>query len=177
MSIDRLPLAIANITANFAVIFAMIFGALCLTPFAASATTANRGQPAQNTATATRNHPPDQKAFEVQSNDITRKGSLVLVSRAFADAVKKDNTAVLSTIAVKSQVDQKGQLRGFQLFQIDRGSPVTRMGFKAKDVVVGVNGIPVRELEANRQSLEKEHDFNVAILRNGKEKKIRILIR
>jgi len=163
MVIHRLPLA--------------IFAALCLTPFAASATTANRDQPAQNIATDTRSQPADQKAFQVRSNDITRKGSLVFVSRAFADAVKKDNTIVLSTVAVKSQVDQKGQLRGFQLFQIDRGSPVTRMGFKAKDVVVGVNGIPARALEANRQSLEKEHDFGVAILRDGKEKKIRILIR
>jgi S1-C subfamily serine protease len=109
--------------------------------------------------------------------DVTRKGNLIIVSKRFADAVKKDNTIVLSTVAVKSRLNQSGQLQGYQLFQIDRSSPVEQMGFRAKDVMTGVNGIPARELEANRQSLEKTQRFDVTFLRNSKEKKIRIEIR
>jgi S1-C subfamily serine protease len=109
--------------------------------------------------------------------EITREGTLVVVSKYFAEAVKKDNSVVLSTVAVKSRVDRNGRLQGFQLFQIDKGSPVEKMGFKTKDILTGVNGIPARDIEANRKSLENEQRFEVTILRNGGEKKVRIVIR
>ena len=133
---------------------------LCLPPLAAAASAAKRGSSGQS-----------------ESRDITRKGNTVFVSRGFAEAVKKDNAIIMSTVAVKSRVDKEGRLNGFQLFQIDRGSPVISMGFKAKDILTNVNGIPAGELEANRQALEREDAFVVTVLRSGKEQKIRILIR
>ncbi len=108
---------------------------------------------------------------------IVRKGNTVIVPRQFVDEVKKKNDIVLSTVAIKSRVGKDGQLQGYQLFQIDRGSAVEKMGFRAKDVIVKVNGIPARDLEANRQSLESSDHFDVTFLRDGKERRMRIEVR
>jgi S1-C subfamily serine protease len=145
----------------------VLLTALCLPAFPAFASKAK----------ATGHPPEDQKASQGPRKEITREGNLVIVTKSFAEEVKKDNTIVLSTVAIKSRLNQDGQLQGFQLFQVDQGSAVERMGFKAKDVLTSVNGIPARELEANRHTLENAQGFDVRILRNGKERKIRITIR
>ena len=51
------------------------------------------------------------------------------------------------------------------------------MGFKAKDILTNLNGIPAKDLEANRRNLEMADRFDVTILRNGKEKRLQVEIR
>lgn len=117
------------------------------------------------------------KAAQTQPRVVTRKGDLIIVSKEFVDAVRKDNSIILSTVAVKAMVDDEGRILGFQLFQLDRGSIPEQMGFKAKDILASVNGIPARELEAMQGSLENKQRFELTILRNGKEKRVQVVVR
>jgi type II secretory pathway component PulC len=109
--------------------------------------------------------------------NIIRKGNRIVVPRAFADEVRKNNQIIMTTVAIKSVLAKDGQLAGFQLFQVDRGSVVEKMGFKEKDVLLAVNGIPARNLEKNRNALESADQFDLIILRHGKEKGLQVDIR
>jgi len=129
------------------------------------------------TESATASDRPDSAASRGQMKDIGRRGDLVIVSKQFVDEVKKDNGIVLSKVAIKVRVDADGKLTGYQLVQIDRGSAVEKMGFKPLDVLTGVNGVPARELEVHRPSLETADRFDVTILRGGKKKTMRIEVR
>jgi membrane-associated protease RseP (regulator of RpoE activity) len=116
-------------------------------------------------------------ALEKQQKDIIRLGNNVTISRQFADEVKKSNDIVLSTVAVKARVDKAGALTGYQLVQIDKGSPVERMGLKAGDVITKINGIPAKEFEAKRPILEAASKFDVTIVRKSKQLKMKFDIR
>ncbi len=120
---------------------------------------------------------PAAAAQDPYAKEVTKRGNTVLVSRVFAAAVKKDNTVLLSKVAVKARVDNAGQLTGYQLVQIDRGSSVSKMGFKPGDVVTAVNGIPAREFEPNRRSLESATKFDVNFMRKGTARKLNVEIR
>jgi hypothetical protein len=120
--------------------------------------------------------PANRKASPGWAREIVRRGDKVILSRAFVDEVKKNNDIVLSKVAIKARLDKDGQILGYQLFQIDRGSAVERMGFKPKDILTSVNSIPARDFEAQRRSLEIADGFDVTILRNGVTKKVRVEI-
>jgi hypothetical protein len=158
----------------------LLVAVLCLMACtaASSATDAGDSSPTKGTATLSTTSPPLEGGTSAgKSKDISRKGNLIVVSKRLAEEVKKNNDVILSTVAIKSRVDKNGQLQGFQLFQVDRGSVVEKMGFRAKDVLTSVNGIEARGLEKNRETLEKADRFDATILRNGKERRVRILIR
>jgi hypothetical protein len=109
--------------------------------------------------------------------DIVLKGDRVVISRRFAEEVKKKNEIVLSTVAVKAKMDAQGKLEGFQLFEIDRGSPVEKAGFRPLDIITAVNAIPARNLVEKRGSLESADRFLVTVLRRGREERLRIEVR
>jgi type II secretory pathway component PulC len=164
-------------------LFAAIIGICCGLTCPAAAVTAvaakvgGSNQRTETPKAATANGPVLTTTAPDQRQEILRKGNLIIVSRPFVDQVMKNNEIVLSTVAIKSRLDKNGLLEGFQLFQIDRGSVVEKMGFKAKDILTNLNGIPAKDLEANRRSLETADHFDVTILRNGKEKKLQVEIR
>ena len=116
-------------------------------------------------------------AAEKQQKEIIKKGNNVTISRQFADEIKKNSDIVLSTVAVKVRVDKAGALTGYQVVQIDKGSPVEQMGLKAGDVVAMVNGIPAKEFEAKRPILEAASKFDVTIVRKSKQLKMKFEIR
>lgn len=108
---------------------------------------------------------------------VTRQGSVVIISREFADAVRKKNSIVLSKVAIKGRLDKDGRLWGYEAVQIDKGSVVEQMGFKPHDLLTSINAIPVRDLEAKRDSLESADRFDLTIIRKGKTRKLRFEIR
>jgi len=91
--------------------------------------------------------------------------------------VRKKNSIVLSKVAIKGRLDKDGRLWGYEAVQIDRGSVVEQMGFKPHDLLTSINAIPVRDLEANRGSLESTDRFDLTIIRKGKTRKLRFEIR
>ncbi len=120
---------------------------------------------------------PAAAAQDPYAREVTKRGNTVLVSREFAAAVKKDNSVLLAKVAVKARADKAGQLTGYQLVTIDRGSAIGKMGFKPGDVVTAVNGIPARAFEANRPSLQSATKFDVDFLRKDKPRKLNVEIR
>jgi type II secretory pathway component PulC len=117
-----------------------------------------------------------QKSVDPYAKEVTKKGKSVVVTKDFADLVRKNNAVVLSKVAVKQKVDESGKVTAYQLVQIDRGSSVDRMGFKAGDLVTAVNGVPARDLVGNQKTLEQEKRFDVELIRKGKPMKITVEI-
>jgi S1-C subfamily serine protease len=116
-------------------------------------------------------------APERRVTGVARKGRLVVISKEFAQEVREDNAILLSKVAIKARLDKNGSLRGYEAVQIDAGSVVERMGFRPHDVVIGVNAISVRDLEASRESLESADRFDIIVIRKGKTIKLRFEIR
>jgi len=108
---------------------------------------------------------------------VVKKGGLVVISKEFAREVREKNTILLSKVAIKARLDEKGSLRGYEAVQIDKGSVVERMGFRPHDLLIGVNAIPARDLEASQESLESADRFDVAVKRKGKTIHLRFEIR
>jgi membrane-associated protease RseP (regulator of RpoE activity) len=117
---------------------------------------------------------PDPSYYTRQ---IARRGKTVIVAPGLADEVKKDNQIVLSSVAVKTRVDKNGNLAGYELFEIDKGSIPEKIGFRSGDRIIAVNGIPARNLEKNQAALQSAGRFEVTILRKGKARKIFVEIR
>jgi hypothetical protein len=108
---------------------------------------------------------------------IQKKGDVFLVSKKFADEVKQNNDIILTQMALKSRFDKEGRLSGIQLVQIDRGGAVEKAGFMTRDTIVAINGIVPHEWDSRRASFEQSTKFDVTILRQGKQKILKIEIR
>jgi predicted metalloprotease with PDZ domain len=121
--------------------------------------------------------PSGRTAPEQWVTGVERKGGLVIISKEFARRVREKNTILLSKVAIKARLDENGSLRGYEAVQIDKGSVVERMGFRPHDLVIGVNAIPARDLEASQESLESADRFDVAVKRKGKTIHLRFEIR
>lgn len=109
--------------------------------------------------------------------DVKRSGNRVVVTKKLADAAKKDDKIVLSKVAVRSRLDAEGELRSYELVQVDKGSVVEKMGLRPGDQLVAVNGIPVRNLEEKRKGLEGSNRFSITIMRKGKPVKLNVEIK
>lgn len=118
-----------------------------------------------------------RKAADPYARELTRKGDTVIISKQFVDLVKKNNAIILSKITVRQRLDESGTIAGYELVEVERGSVVEKMGFKPGDRVLSVNGIPVRDLEANLESLETAGRHVVTILRKGRARNLVFEIR
>ncbi len=159
------------------IVFSIAAGLLTLSVPKTAAKTDGQDHSARTTERVAAGNRPGEKVSGRQSQDIIRQGNLIIVSKQLADRVRKNNDIILSTVAIKTRVDKDGRLDGFQLFQVDPGSIVEKMGFRPKDVLTSVNGIPARDLDANRHSLESADRFDITISRGGKGKKLVLEIR
>ncbi len=112
-----------------------------------------------------------------RSKEITRLGRVVIVSQALANDIKSDNRIVLSKVAVKTRVGKDGRIEGYELVEVDRGSIPEKLGFRPKDLISEVNGMPARDCIANRAVLESAGRFHVTILRKGRARKLVVEIR
>jgi len=121
--------------------------------------------------------PPSRTAPERHAAGVVRKGNLVVISKEFANEVRENNTILLSKVAIKARLNKNGGLRGYEAVQIDKESVVEGMGFKPHDLVISVNAIPARDIEASRESLESADRFEVTLLRKGKTIRLRFEIR
>ncbi len=121
--------------------------------------------------------PSEKKGADAYARDVTKHGKQVIIAKELGDAVRQDNRIVLSNVAVKSRLDKEGELRAYELVQVDKGSIVAKMGFKPGDLLTGINGIRAHDLYDRRQSLEKSNRFTVTIIRKGKPEKVIVEIK
>lgn len=111
---------------------------------------------------------------KVDARGVVRIHDRVTVSKAFVDAVKKNNALMFSQIAVRGRAGKDGRLETWELVEVDGKSPVAKMGFRRGDRIASVNGIPARELEGRRTELETLSQWDLLIHRRGKLRRMRI---
>jgi S1-C subfamily serine protease len=134
-------------------------------------------QPKKETAKKAAPSDKSRRAADPYAKDVVRKGNTIVVSKNFADRVKEDKSIILSKVAIKQRLDESGKVAAYELVEVDRGSVVEKAGLKARDRVTAVNGVPAVDLLKNQESLEKEHRFEVTVMRKGKPMKLVFEIR
>jgi serine protease Do len=78
-------------------------------------------------------------------------------------------------VSVRDQMDDTGALAGARVVNITSGSPAQRAGLRPGDVIVGVDGSPVRavrELRALTSSKEPGTRVLISFVREGSERRV-----
>jgi type II secretory pathway component PulC len=107
------------------------------------------------------------------SKDIRKEGNAVIMSKALADKIRADNSVVLSAVAVKASVDDKGQSNGFKIVAVDRESIAEKMGLVANDILQEVNGRKLKtsdDLKNAQDAFKNASRFEVKVLRKNQAK-------
>lgn len=98
-------------------------------------------------------------------------GDNYAVERQIVDFFTSDVGAVQQVVGVRWYRDDRGRIEGFQVGNIRCGSPLDQLGIRNGDVVLRINGRPVRSLVAALGVLGKLHRndrVHVEIDRRGK---------
>jgi type II secretory pathway component PulC len=104
------------------------------------------------------------------SKDVRREGNTVVITKDLADKIRKDNSIVLSAVAVKASLDSSGKSNGFKVVAVDRGSLAEKMGIRANDIVQEVNGQSIRtseEMKKAQNVVKDANKFEVKVLRGS----------
>lgn len=121
--------------------------------------------------------PPSEKKVapaQIPADAIKREGKRVIISKDLAERAKVDRAFVnslASTVAVKVNVDSRGNANGFQVVSVDKGSVAEKLGIQPGDVIQEVNGFRLTTQDEVNQAFEALKDartFEVKILRRGK---------
>jgi type II secretory pathway component PulC len=107
------------------------------------------------------------------SKDIRKEGNAVIMSKALADKIRADNSVVLSAVAVKASVDDKGQSNGFKIVAVDRESIAEKMGLVANDILQEANGRKLKtsdDLKNAQNAFKNTSKFEVKVLRKNQAK-------
>ncbi len=150
---------------------------LGLSLLAAGSSLADSGADAGSPAKQDSAHRQNSRAPEQWVKEIARRGNMIVVPESLANEVRKDATFVLSTVAIKGRLGKDGHIAAYELVQIDSGSIPEKMGFKPKDLISEVNGVPARDFIEKEKTLQSANRFNVTLLRNGKVRKLVVAIR
>lgn len=106
-----------------------------------------------------------------QAPQIKREGKTLVIPRTLAERIKKDNSSIMSSIAVKIATDAKGQAAGYKVVAIDQNSIVGKMGLKPDDTLQAVNGHSLKsgnDLKKLYDDLKNASKFELKVLRQGK---------
>jgi hypothetical protein len=118
-----------------------------------------------------------RQSADLFNREIIPRKNRVLVSRTFVEAVIDNKAILLSTVALRQHTGRNGRVDSLELVQVDKGSPVAKMGFKSGDHLCKVNGIAVGDLDDKRAELEASNRWELMVLRQGKHRRIVIEVR
>lgn len=103
------------------------------------------------------------------------------VSKRFVEEVLSDPGRVLKAIRARALVvTEGGQMRGFRLYGIPRGSLLSRLGLRSGDVVNSVNNIEMTSLDRPLEALtalRHADNFSVGVTRRGRREVLRFDLR
>ena len=100
------------------------------------------------------------------------------LSRRLVNRMMADYGRLLSQIDVVPYIEN-GKTIGFKIRWIMGGSIFEQLGFKKGDVILAVNGVPIRSTEdvfKAVQIIRNEPSIRVKILRDGEERYLNIRI-
>lgn len=104
------------------------------------------------------------------------KGHTVMNKR-YLDKQLSDMNGLMTQVRVVPEKGDDGNMEGFKLFQINKGSVYDKIGLRNSDVVQRVNGQPLNSVESGLDlfyALKNETNFTVDIKRNNSKQTLTI---
>ncbi len=111
---------------------------------------------------------------------IRKEGNTTVIPKALSDRMKTDNSMIMSAVAVKASVDDKGKANGYRVVSVDKGSVAEKIGLVPGDIVQEVNGLRLSnsaDLNGAYNKLKNESRFVVKVMRNGRVQDLNYEIR
>ena len=114
------------------------------------------------------------------SKEITRKGKVVVVSKALADKIRADNSIVMAAVTVKASLDKRRKGNGYRIVAVDKGSLAQKLGILKNDIVQELNGLKLVSADDVNQAQERfkdATDLEVRIIRKGRVRTLYYAVR
>ncbi len=108
-----------------------------------------------------------------------RKGGKVVMTAIYRDKLLKEDMSKIIMQATAQPYMRNGQIKGFQLSQIDPGSIFDKGGFRDNDVITAINGIELDSVSGAIKllnSLKEATSIEVVIERDGVEQDMSLTI-
>lgn len=105
-----------------------------------------------------------------EDDGISKDGEVIVVERAVVDEALANVDQLASKLRVVPHKSAEGEIDGYRLSAIRRGSLFDKLGIKNGDVVHGVNGMPLTSADgafSAFQSLQSESGFTFDVTRRG----------
>lgn len=112
-----------------------------------------------------------------QNGGIERRGDHVRVTSALKDYVVGQNLSTVLMQAAAVPYYEQGQLKGFTLWEIDKGSIYELAGFQDGDTITAINGQPLTDVGSTIKmlhGLKGDHRAEVTLTRAGQDKTLKI---
>jgi type II secretion system protein C len=98
------------------------------------------------------------------------KGKIQMTGMYRDNIVKNDLAKILMQATAEPFIGEDGQIAGFQVSQIDKGSIYDKSGIQDGDVITNINGNPLNNVPQTiklLKNLKAESNFEVQLERNG----------
>jgi general secretion pathway protein C len=115
-----------------------------------------------------------------EDDGISKDGDVIVVERAVVDEALANVDQLASKLRVVPHKSADGEIDGYRLSAIRRGSLFDKLGIKNGDVVHGVNGMPLTSADgafSAFQSLQSESGFTFDVTRRGQRSEHKYEIR
>ena len=112
--------------------------------------------------------------------DVKKEGNAIVISKTLIEKIEKDNSIIMSAVAVKGSLDKQGKANGFKIVSVDKGSLAEKIGVTTNDVVQEVNGFKLNnsnDVNKAQQTFKNATKFEVKVLRGNKPKTLYYEIR
>lgn len=96
-------------------------------------------------------------------------GAMVM-NRAYLENQLKDMSKLLVQVRAVPSKNEKGEIEGFKIYSIKKGSLYEKIGLKNHDIIKGVNGRPLNSAEKGLElfsAIKNESHFTVDLVRNN----------
>lgn len=127
-------------------------------------------QGSKSTLSAPSQPSPAQSSAEL-AKGIKKEGRNVVIPKKLAEKIKADNSIVLTTIAVKGNIDKDGKFNGYKIVSVDKGSIIDKIGIQPNDIIQEVNGYKLTSQEEAQRAyneLKNSTSFEVKVIRKNR---------
>ncbi len=121
-----------------------------------------------------------KKSSDKDDEGITKEGDKIIVERSLVEDALANVESLATKIRVVPHKGSDGEVDGYRLSAIRRGSLFDKLGIKNGDVVHAVNGMPLTSMEGAMsafQTLQSDDDFNFEVTRRNKKQTFEYEIR
>ncbi|MCX8021926.1 MAG: PDZ domain-containing protein [Syntrophorhabdaceae bacterium] len=104
------------------------------------------------------------------AKEVSSDGKTVVISKSLVDRIRADNSIVMSSVALKANVDPSGKANGFKIVSVDKGSLPDKMGILPNDVIQEINGMRIATAEDVKRAqtqFANANKFELKVLRNN----------